>query len=91
LLKETELVEVKKELEALRIVAPLLRDEGDEEDGVSEAAEPTRTVTVMPSFVQAEAVLDSPHASSSGSSRWREAAKRFFPLASIRRRSEAAK
>jgi len=42
--KEIELARVEKELEALRIVAPLLRDE---EDWDSEAAEPTRTVTAM--------------------------------------------
>jgi hypothetical protein len=42
--KELELARVEKEVEALRIVAPLLRDE---EDSVSEAAEPTRTAAVM--------------------------------------------
>ena len=58
--KELELVKVKKELEALRIVAPLLRDE---EDWVREA-QPTLTVT-GPSLVKAGAVIDSPPASSS--------------------------
>lgn len=83
--KEIELARVEKDLEALRIVAPLLRDE---EDWVSEAAEPTRTVTVMQhSLVQAEAVIDSPPASSSRRGRWREAAKRLFPGTSIRRHS----
>jgi hypothetical protein len=81
--KELELARVKKDLEALRIVAPLLRDE---EDCVREAAERKQTSTVMPSLVQAEAVLDSPHAFSSRSSRWRDAAKRLFP---VRRHSSA--
>jgi hypothetical protein len=52
--KELELARVQKELEALRIVAPLLRDWGD---CVSEVVEPTRTAAVMqPEAVQAETV-----------------------------------
>jgi len=58
--KELELARVKKELEALRIVAPLLRDE---EDWVRETAKPTLTVTGQ-SLIEAEAVIDSPPASS---------------------------
>ena len=74
--KELELVKVKKELEALRIVATLLRDE---EDWVREAAQPTLTVTGPP-LVKAGAVIDSPPASSLQRGRWRNAAKRFFPV-----------
>ena len=50
--KELELAKVKKELEALRIVAKLLRDE---EDWVREAAQPSLTVTGQ-SLIEAEAV-----------------------------------
>lgn len=83
--KQIELASAMKELEALRIVAPLLRDE---EDSASEAAEPTRTAAVMlREAVQAEAAIDLPPPSSSGGGRLREATKRFFPLASIRRHS----
>ncbi|MGA9805354.1 MAG: hypothetical protein WBQ46_19045 [Terriglobales bacterium] len=81
--KELELVKVKKEVEALRIVATLLRDE---EDWVREAAQPTLTVT-GPSLVKAGAVIDSPPASSSQRGRWRNAGKRFFPGIPIRKHS----
>jgi len=87
--KELELARVKKELEALRIVVPLLRDE---EDWVRGTAKPTLTATGQ-SLIEAEAVtrlgsinagfLDSPPASSSWRVRWREAANRFFPVTSI--------
>ena len=50
--KECELAKVKKEVEALRIVATLLRDE---EDWVRETAKPTLTVTGQ-SLIEAEAV-----------------------------------
>jgi hypothetical protein len=73
--KELELAKVKKELEALRIVAKLLMDE---EDWPRVAVQPTLTITGQ-SLIQAEAVIDSLHASSSGRGGWRNAAKRFFP------------
>jgi hypothetical protein len=84
--KELELAKAKKELDALRIVVLLLRDE---EDWVRETAVPTLTVTGQ-SLIEAETVtrpgsvnagfeLDSPPASSSWRVRWREAANRFFP------------
>lgn len=87
--KELELAKVKKELEALRIVVPLLRDEDDWD---RETAIPTLTVTGQ-SLIEAEAVtrlgsvnagfgLDSPPAAASWRMRWREAANRFFPAAS---------
>ena len=87
--KELELAKAKKELEALRLVVPLLRDE---EDWVRETAVPTLTVTGQ-SLIEAEAAtrlvsvnagfeLDSPPASASWSVRWREAANRFFPAGS---------
>jgi hypothetical protein len=86
--KELELAKAKKELEALRVVVPLLRDE---EDWLREAA-PVLTVTGQ-SLIEAEAVtrlgsvnasfrLDSPPPSSSWRVRWREAANRFFPAGS---------
>jgi hypothetical protein len=50
--KELELAKVKKELEALRIVAELLRDDGD---WIRETARPTLTVTGQ-SLIKAEAV-----------------------------------
>jgi hypothetical protein len=50
--KELELAKVKTELEALRIVAKLLRDE---EDWVRESAKPTLTVNGQ-SLIEAEAV-----------------------------------
>jgi hypothetical protein len=70
--KELELAKAKKELDALRIVVLLLRDE---EDWVRETAVPTLTVTGQ-SLIEAETVtrsgsvnagfeLDSPPASSS--------------------------
>lgn len=53
--KELDLARVEKELEALRIVASLLREE---EDWVSEAATPIRNVSVvLRSAVQGEAVI----------------------------------
>jgi hypothetical protein len=58
--KELELAKVKKELEALRIVARLLRHE---EDWVRWVSRPTLTATGA-SLVEAEAVIDSPPASS---------------------------
>jgi len=81
--KKLELAKVKKELEALRIVATLLRDE---EDWVRAAAQPTLTITGQ-SLVEAGAVIDSPPASSSQRGRWRNAAKRFFPGIPIRKHS----
>jgi hypothetical protein len=86
--RELELMKVKKELEALRIVVPLLRDE---EDWLREAV-PVLAVTGQ-SLIEAEAVtrlgrvnasfgLDSPPASASWRVRWREAANRFFPAGS---------
>jgi hypothetical protein len=52
--KQSELARAAKKLEALRIVAPLLRDE---EDCLSKVAEPTRTAAVMlQDAVQAETV-----------------------------------
>ena len=50
--KELELAKVKTELEALRMVAKLLRDE---EDWVRESAKPTLTVNGQ-SLIEAEAV-----------------------------------
>jgi hypothetical protein len=83
--KELELAKVGKELDALRIVAPLLRGE---EDGLSEAVETTRTPTVLQqSAVQDEAIIDSRPAFFSWWERWREAANRFFLMASSRRHS----
>lgn len=74
--KELELARVEKELDALRIVAPLLRGENGE---LSEAVETTRTLTVMPrSDVPDEAVVDSPLGSPSWSERWREVLKRLL-------------
>jgi hypothetical protein len=82
--KELELAKVGKELDALRIVAPLLRGE---EDGLSEAVETTRTPTVLQqSAVQDDAVIDSHPAFFSWWERWREATNRFFLMASSRRR-----
>jgi len=83
--KELELAKVGKELDALRIVAPLLRGE---EDGLSEAVETTRTPTVwQQSAVQDEADIDSHPAFFSWWERWREATNRFFLMASSRRHS----
>jgi len=87
--KEFELAKVKKELEALRIVVPLLREE---DDWVRETAIPTLTATGQ-SLIEAAAVtrlggvsagfgLDSPPFSSSWRVRRREAANRFLPAAS---------
>ena len=71
--------------EALRIVTPLLRGEG--EDDVSEAVEPTRTPIVMQQSAKAqdEAVIDSHPAFSAWWERWRKARTRFSLVASIRR------
>jgi hypothetical protein len=56
--KELELARVKKELKALRIVAPLLREEGDR---ISETGEPTPTIPIIRQlFAQDEVVIDSP-------------------------------
>ncbi len=66
--KELDCVRVAKEVEALRIVAPLLRDE---EDWVRETARPTLTATGQ-SLLEAEAIVESPPASSSGRGRWRD-------------------
>lgn len=53
--KELDLARVEKELEALRIVASLLQEE---EDWVSEAANPIRNVTVvLRSDLQGETVI----------------------------------
>ena len=83
--KELELARVKKELKALRIVAPLLREEGDR---ISETGEPTPTIpTIRQLLAQDEVVIDSPHASSSWWRRLRKAAKGLFPRISIRRHS----
>jgi hypothetical protein len=60
--KEFELAKVRKELEALRIVAELLMDV---EDWPRVAVRPTLTITGQ-SLIEAEAVIDSLHASSSG-------------------------
>ncbi len=78
--KELEVARLKIELEALRIVGPLLSDEGDR-DG--------RAVTsvAMPSLLQAKTAIDSHHAFSSRSERWREAVKRLFPATFIGRHS----
>jgi len=73
--KELELAKVREELEALGIVAELLRHE---EDWPREAVQPTLTITGQ-SLIEAEAVIDPLHASSSGRGRWRNAVKRFFP------------
>jgi hypothetical protein len=81
--KELELAKVGKELDALRIAAPLLRGE---EDGLSEAVEPTRTLTVMqPSVAQDEGVIDLHPAFVSWLERWREATNRCFLVAPIKR------
>ena len=70
--------------EGLRIVTPLLRGE---EDGVSEAVEPTRTPIVMQQSAKAqdEAVIDSHPVFSAWWERWRKARTRFSLVASIRR------
>lgn len=87
--KELELARVRKEIEALQIVVPLLRDR---EDWVRETPEPALTVAVIRQLLaQNAAGINSPHASSSWRVRWREAANRFFPGISIRRHSEARK
>jgi hypothetical protein len=70
--------------EAPRIVTPLFRGE---EDGVSEAVEPTRTAIVMQQSAKAqdEGVIDSHPAFSAWWERWRKARARFSLVASIRR------
>lgn len=67
--KEIDLTQVTKELQALRLVAPLLRDE---EDGFNEIVEPTPTPVLMPA------------ATSSWWKGWRRRANHFFAVAFIR-------
>ena len=73
--KELELAKARKELEALRIVSKLLRDE---EEWPRMAVQPTLTITGQ-SLIEAEAVIDPLHDSSSGRGRWRNGAKHFLP------------
>ncbi len=67
--KEIDLTQVKKELQALRLVAPLLRDE---QDGFNETVEPTLPPMLMPA------------ATLSWWKGWRRRANHFFAVAFIR-------
>ena len=54
--KQNELASTKRDLEALRVVVPLLREWGD---AMGEVAVPTRTIVMMlPKAVQSEAAID---------------------------------
>ena len=76
--KELELAQVASEVDALRVVAPLL----DHQDKcVREAAEPIEWATSRKS--RSVHGSDSPQASRMG--RWRETAKRWFPGMFLRR------
>jgi hypothetical protein len=74
--KELELARVGKELEALGIVAPLLRGE---EGGVSEVIEPTRTLTLT--ILPQPAVVGSNPAFALWWERWREMLTRLLSYA----------
>jgi hypothetical protein len=83
--KELELARVGKELDALRIVAPLLRGE---KDGLSETVETTQTPNVMQASVAPdESVLDLQSVFSAWRKRWLEATNRLLAVAAIRRHS----
>lgn len=87
--KELELARVKKEVAALRIVAPLLREEADH---LSETGEPTLTVPIIRQLLaQDDPVVYSPDASSTRKGRWRDAAKYLFRGSSIGEPSEVRK
>jgi hypothetical protein len=87
--KQIEFVRVGKELDALRIVAPLLREEGENVSKVSEATQILTTIQQSPAT--GEAVVDLRPTLFSWWERWREATNRFFLLASIKRRFWVAK
>ncbi len=72
--KELELARIGKELDALWIVAPLLRGE---EEGISEVIEPTRTLTILPQRV----VVGSNPAFALWWERWREMLTRLLSYA----------
>jgi hypothetical protein len=83
--KQIEFIRVGKELDAIRLVAPLLEStEGD----VSEVIEPPQPLTTMQqSPARGDAAVDLHPAVLSWFDRWREATNRFFLMASIKRRS----
>jgi hypothetical protein len=84
--KRIELIRVGQELDALRIVTPLLQGE---QDHVNEVIERTHTLTATPPpSPQGEADVDLHPAFFSWWQRWQEATtNRFLFMASIKRRS----
>lgn len=83
--KQIEFIRVGKELDALRLVAPLLQST---ESDVSELIEPPQPLTaVQQSTARGEAAFDLHPAVVSWFERWREATNRSFLMALIKRRS----
>ena len=83
--KQIEFIRVGNELDALRLVAPLLQST---ESDVSELLEPPQPLTaVQPSRARGEAAFDLHPAVVSWFERWREATNRSFLMALIKRRS----
>jgi len=83
--KQIEFIRVGNELDALRLVAPLLQST---ESDVSELLEPPQPLTaVQPSPARGEAAFDLHPAVVSWFERWREATNRSFLMALIKRRS----
>ncbi len=83
--KQIEFIRVGNELDALRLVAPLLQST---ESDVSELIEPPQPLTaVQQSTARGEAAFDLHPAVVSWFERWREATNRSFLMALIKRRS----
>jgi hypothetical protein len=83
--KQIEFIRVGKELDALRLVAPLFQST---ENDVSELIEPPQPLTaVQQSPARGEAAFDLHPAVVSWFERWREATNRSFFMALIKRRS----
>ncbi len=83
--KQIEFIRVGKELDALRLVTPLL--ESTKSD-VSEVIEPPQPLTAMQqSPARGEPAGDLHPAAGSWFKRWREATNRFFLMTLIKRRS----
>jgi hypothetical protein len=83
--KQIEFIRVGKELDALRLVAPLLESTESDASEVIEPPQPLTAVQLSPT--RGEAAFDLHPAVVSWFERWREATNRSFLMALIKRRS----